>query len=152
MSTKADCPHSINLLLVHACRAHRSRANELFSAFGLHVGQDWILRALLEEDGRTLSELAEALGVQPPTVTRMARRMAKNKLIERRKCREDGRVFQVFLTEKGKKTGAMLDEAWARLEAETVQGLSESEQATLAGLLEKLKSNLGSAAEASAEE
>ena len=133
---------TINSLIVQVCRAHRTRAHSLFSAFGLHVGQEMILFALFEEDGQTLSGLAEKLSLQPPTVTRMARRMGKSGLLTRRNCADDGRVFRLHLTDKGHKVKEKLDAAWQQLEVETTQGLSKAQQADLHELLTTVRDSL----------
>lgn len=138
------CNDTLTSLIVQVCRAHRVRANTLFSEFGLHVGQEMILLALWEQDGQTLSQLADALNVQPPTLTRMARRMGKAGLLRRRNCAKDGRVFRIYLTDEGRKVKNRLDRAWAQLETEISQGLSKTQQASLNDLLTQVKDNLRS--------
>ena len=133
---------NLTSLIVQVCRAHRVRANTLFSEFGLHVGQEMILLALWEKDGQTLSQLADALNVQPPTLTRMARRMGKAGLLSRRNCTDDGRVFRIYLTDKGRSVKEKLDRAWEQLETELTQHLSTPQRATLHDLLTKVRDNL----------
>lgn len=98
--------------------------------------------ALYEEDGLTLSQLADKLAVQPPTVTRMARRMGKNGLLTRRNCSEDGRVFRIYLTGEGRALKGQLDRAWADLVAQTTQALTNEQKKTLHQLLEHVRGNL----------
>ena len=50
---------------------------------GLHAGQDALLKALSETDGQTMGDLAAALGVRPPTVTKMVNRLAAEGYVER---------------------------------------------------------------------
>ena len=60
-----------------------------------------LLKALADEDGVSMSDLAAKLGVQPPTVTKMISRLAAQDYVERRQSSGDGRQAHVFLTERG---------------------------------------------------
>ena len=51
---------------------------------GLHLGQNHLLAALWERDGRTPVEIAAELRVTTPTVVKMATRMAAAGLLTRR--------------------------------------------------------------------
>jgi len=97
---------------------------------------------LWEEDGRTQANLAEALGVEPPTVTKMLQRMENVGLVDRRPDRIDRRAIRVHLTAKGRRLKTKVDKLWVELEARTVAGLSDRQQATLRSLLNSLEANL----------
>ena len=62
---------SITFRLVQAAKAQRARSGAHLMRIGLHPGQELVLKVLADTDGRTMSQLALALGVQPPTVTKM---------------------------------------------------------------------------------
>jgi len=134
----------LNLRLMRVARAHRSVAASLLSKVDLHPGQDALLMELWEEDGRTQVNLAAALGVEPPTVTKMLQRMEASKLIARRPDKVDRRANRVHLTPKGRRLKTKVDDIWAELEAHTVEGLSDRQQASLRSLLGTLETNLES--------
>jgi DNA-binding MarR family transcriptional regulator len=97
---------------------------------------------LWTQDGRTQANLAEALGVEPPTVTKMLQRMEAADLVSRRPDVSDRRAIRVSLTPKGRRLRGRVEKLWAELEAQTVAGLSDRQLATLRNLLNALESNL----------
>ncbi len=137
-------PSSINHLFVQTCKAHRTRTSELLSKFGVHVGQEMILGALWQGDGLTMSELAERLEVQPPTISRMVQRMENSGLVERRSCGKDQRVSFVHVTEKGKALQGRVEEVWSALERQLTYGMTDGERTSFQELLVKVKANLSS--------
>lgn len=134
----------IGYQLIQVLKAHRHLAEAGFSAFGIYVGQEFILFRLAEQDGIAQSELAEHLCVEAPTVTKMVRRMEAAGLVERRQDPEDGRLSRVFLTAKGRAAEQSARRVWHELEATTVKGLSDAEQMLLHRLLVQIGDNLTS--------
>ena len=130
-------------LLAKVCRVHRTHIGGLLAGVGLHVGQEMVLLELWKEDGLKGSELAERLGVEPPTVTRMLRRMESCGLVERRPAPADARSFRVHLTGKGRTLEEPVARIWEEAEAKTLQGLSPEETLILRQLLARLRKNLG---------
>lgn len=134
---------SLNYLFIQVAKAHRTRTHELLSTVGLHVGQEMILVSLRMEDGQTLSQLAERLEVQPPTITKMVQRMEVSGIIKREASQEDNRVSHVFLTNKGKNLQAKIEKVWEQVEREFVLGMSREEKLVFQKLLIKAKESLG---------
>lgn len=130
----------LQLLQVH--RAHRARADAALNKLGLHTGQEMLLLRLWTEEGIPQSQLAASMGVEPPTVTKMLQRMEHAGLIERRPDLDDARISRVYLTERGRALEQPVLEVWKQLEAQTVAGLSDTEQALLRRLLMQLSANL----------
>ncbi|CAA9460093.1 MAG: hypothetical protein AVDCRST_MAG37-3637 [uncultured Rubrobacteraceae bacterium] len=136
-------------LLARACKAHRGRVGAALGEIGLHVGQEMVLSRLWRQDGLTPSELAGALGVEPPTVTNMLSRMQKAGLLERCRDPEDARCTRVVLTQKGRELRGPVERRWATVEERTLAGITAEEEALLRRLLARVQSNLtrGSVAE-----
>jgi DNA-binding MarR family transcriptional regulator len=128
------------LLQVH--KAHRARAEAALNKLGLHAGQEMLLFRLWIEEGIPQSQLAASMGVEPPTATKMLQRMEHTGLIERRPDPEDARISRVYLTERGRALEQSVLEVWKQLEAQTVVGLSATEQALLHRLLMQVSANL----------
>jgi len=72
----------------------------------------------------------------------MLQRMEHAGLIERRADPEDARVSLVYLTERGRSLEQPVLNVWKELEAQTVAGLSATEQALLFRLLQQVSANL----------
>ena len=142
---KASCSPPIGQLIAEMCRAHHARASAVFGQLGLHRGQPGILKLLWEADGRTHSEFAAALHVQPATITNILNRMEEAGLVERRSDPDDRRVWRVFLTLAGREVESKVREALGRLDEEVVQGFSPVERTDLEGYLLRVRDNLWTA-------
>ena len=102
---------------------------------GLHYGQDLVLAALWERDGRTPGEVAAALHVTTPTIVKMATRMAGAGLLTRRRDDRDNRLVGLWLTEAGRALKEPVLAARESLEREVTAGLTEAERRRLLAAL-----------------
>ncbi len=128
--------------LAQAAKAQRARSGAHLSRIGLHPGQEAVLKILSETDGKTMSQLALALGVQPPTVTKMVTRLTAQGLVFRRISETDGRLARVFLSEEGRDRIFLVDRAWKRLEKEALAGMDDKDRKKLRRLLRQVEKNL----------
>jgi DNA-binding MarR family transcriptional regulator len=133
---------NIGIILATLSREQRKRMDALLTDYGLHVGQEMLLMNVSEADGCTQNEIAECLGIQPATVTRMLQRVERNGLIERRKDAIDNRITRVYLTETGRQQEQRLTELWGRVEGDLVKGMTPIEQALLRRLLVQMIQNI----------
>ncbi len=129
-------------VLIQVCRAHRNKAAELLTPLDLHPGQEFLLYNLWNEDGVAQSELAERLGVQAATLTRMIDRMEKGGLVERRVDASDQRVSRVYLTPQGGALEPAVCAMWDDLERATCAMLTVEERVLLRRLLLQVRDNL----------
>jgi MarR family transcriptional regulator, organic hydroperoxide resistance regulator len=133
---------SAGYTLAKVCKAHRGSVAEHLAELGLHAGQEMVLIELFEQDGLRGGELAERLGVEPPTVTKMLRRLEKCGLVERRQDPRDARSFRVYLTVEGRSLEVALARCWERVEERTFAGMSIEERRTFRRLLAKVRTNI----------
>ncbi|MBD1548372.1 MarR family winged helix-turn-helix transcriptional regulator [Roseibium aggregatum] len=133
---------SVTFRLVQAAKAQRARSGGHLMRIGLHPGQELVLKVLADTDGRTMSQLALALGVQPPTVTKMVTRLSAQGYVRRQVSDTDGRLARVHLTEAGRDLVASVDKAWKRLEREAMAGLDDKDRKKLRKLLRQVEKNL----------
>jgi DNA-binding MarR family transcriptional regulator len=133
---------SVTFRLVQAARAHRTRAGVHLARIGLHPGQETVLKVLADQDGQSMSELAAALAVQPPTVTKMISRLGAQGLVTRQVSASDGRLARVYLTDAGRDRVAAVDAAWKRVEKEALAGLDDKDRKRLRKLLRQVERNL----------
>jgi DNA-binding MarR family transcriptional regulator len=134
--------------LAKVCKAHRGNVGELLAEIGLHVGQEMVLLELWEQDGLRGGELAERLGVEPPTVTKMLRRLEGLGLVERRPDPSDARSFRVHLTERGRSLEGPVARCWEAVEEKTLAGMSPGERKTFHRLLTNVRANVDPAFDA----
>ena len=128
--------------LAKVCRAHRGNVGELLSQIRLHVGQEMVLIELWGQDGLRGAELAERLGVEPPTITKMLRRLEKCGLVERRQDAQDARSFRVYLTGEGRSLEEPVARCWEKVEEKAFSGMTAGERRNFHRLLTKVRANL----------
>ena len=138
-----DHRRTVTFRLAQAAHAYRVRAGSHLSRIDLHSGQEGLLKALDGSDGMAMSDLAAALGVQPPTVTKMISRLAAQDYVERRASAGDGRQALVFLTERGRQAIALIDKLWKRVEKDALAGIDDKDRKRLRKLLRQVERNLG---------
>ena len=145
-ASEVDVPEvgveELGYLLVEVSKLHRAQAHRALEELGLYRGQNFVLNALVEEEGLAQSELAEKLLVRPPTISNSLERMESAGWIERRTDPEDRRISRVYLTGAGKVLHRAVESLWTELETDTFAGLSLEEQRLLWGLLVRIRHNL----------
>ncbi len=129
-------------LLARACKAHRGSVGATLAQVGLHVGQEMVLSHLWRRDGLTPSELADRLGVEPPTVTNMLSRMERAGLLERCRDPQDARCTRVYLTERGRELREPVEHRWRAVQERAFAGITAKEEALLRELLARVHDNL----------
>ncbi len=118
-------------------RALREEMEEGLEALGLSGLEAWLLRVV--EGVPYPSDVARHMGLPPPTVSHMLRRLEERGFVERTLDSKDLRRFAFRLTEKGK---VALEEAERLMEAalrRRLARLSPEESAQLLGLLSRLE-------------
>lgn len=84
--------------LYSAARTAMAGYREGLAELGLTYTQYVALLALLEEDGRTVSQLGSVLHLDSGTLSPLLGRMVTAGLVERRREGDDGRVVTIHLT------------------------------------------------------
>ncbi|WP_417687173.1 MarR family winged helix-turn-helix transcriptional regulator [Roseibium sp.] len=143
---------STTFRLLQAAKAQRARSGGHLMRIGLHPGQELVLKVLADGDGKTMSQLALALGVQPPTVTKMVTRLSSQGYVRRQVSDTDGRLARVYLTADGRELIQSVDRAWKRLEREAMSGLDDKERKKLRKLLRQVERNLSQTGDADEDE
>jgi DNA-binding MarR family transcriptional regulator len=105
---------------------------------GLRLGQDHLLAALWRRDGQTPGEIAAALLVTTPAITKGATALEKSGLLERRADDRDNRLVRLWLTEKGRALQEPVKEARMLVEERLTTTLSSAEMEALVRSLKKL--------------
>lgn len=118
-------------------------ANEAaFRRHGLYTGQQFILRALSEEDGLCPGELADRLSLATPTVTRAATRMEAAGLLVRRPHPRDARLVCLHLTQRGHELRSVIEEEMQRVSEQALATLAPEERSALVRALTVMRHNL----------
>jgi MarR family transcriptional regulator, organic hydroperoxide resistance regulator len=134
--------NNTSFTLAKVCKAHRSHVGALLAEHGLHAGQEMVLVELWQEDGLRGGELADRLGVEPPTVTKMLRRLEACGLVERRSDQTDARSFRVYLAPEGLALEEPVARCWRRAEETVLAGMNARDRQAFRRLLDRVRSNL----------
>jgi DNA-binding MarR family transcriptional regulator len=116
----------------------RAAADTAVQRHGLRLGQDHLLAALWDEDGRTPGEIAAAVNVTTPAVTKLATRMAEAGLLERRPDPHDHRLVRLWLTPPGRALQVPIEAERQALEDRITATLTKTERAQLIKALTKI--------------
>lgn len=128
--------------LLRIAKLHRLRRATALAELGLHPGQDAVLLLLARRDVQTMGELAAALTIQPPTVTKMIARLEAARLVERHPVAGDQRKAAISITALGRGKVAQIGAIWTAIQETALAGLDEESQSLLHRLLGLMESNL----------
>ncbi|MCC5577424.1 MarR family transcriptional regulator [Microtetraspora sp. AC03309] len=137
-----DQADAINQAIRRLSLRHRARTAALLAPLGLHPGQEALLLELARTGPMIQAQLSEALGVEPPSVTLMTRKLEASGHIRRTPAPSDKRASIVELTDSGKALTDQVKQLWRALAEETVTGLPAQTVAELPGVLNTLSGNV----------
>ncbi|MFO0618537.1 MAG: MarR family transcriptional regulator [Polyangiaceae bacterium] len=138
----ASAAPSLLDVMARASRALKSSIQAPLERHGVHAGQNFILERLWARDGQTPSEIAEAIGVEGPTVVRALQRMAAAGLVTRTRHPDDGRQVAIHLTPAGARLRTKIPRAMQEVEERALADFSDTERAQLLELLERMSASL----------
>ncbi len=124
-----------------------ARARQLFQSVGLHPGHELLLMHLWDSGPRRQAELAAAFDTDSASMTRTVQRLERAGFVRRRPDPVDRRATLVESTPAGRALRDRVERLWTELEADTVSGMSESEQQQLLAGLRQLEINLTATAD-----
>lgn len=124
---------------VAVSRASKTETERRLSMYGVHVGQQFVLECLWDEDGLTPSEIAARIGIEAATLTRALRRMETAGLVRREPDEQDKRRIRTWLTEQGRDLHEPVSETMAQLQQDAISLLTEREAERLAELLGRVR-------------
>lgn len=101
-----------------------------------------VLSHLWQKDGRSQNELAICTNRNRANVTRIIDILERNEIVERRDAPQDRRVFNIYLTDKGKALEKDTAACAKQSIEDALQGISEEEKAILMKALKRSIENL----------
>jgi len=132
-----------NKALVKVAKLYRGAQAELLADLGLHPGQDVLLWILGEEpEGLLVSELAERLGIESPTVTRTLARLEPGGWFVREQVPGDRRAVRIRLTSQAQELLPRVEANWRTLASIATAGFGRGEREQLVSLLDRVRDNL----------
>ena len=105
---------------------------------GISPPKYFVLHVLAGEAGISQGEIGRLYGVDPSRITRLAKQLETEGLIERTRNPEDNRVVRMSLTSEGRRAFEMASERGEVFKDRVRSALSEEEHSELRRLLDKL--------------
>jgi DNA-binding MarR family transcriptional regulator len=133
------------LAFVGTLRLHKQLMLGTLTGQGTHPGQVFCLHVLAGHDGISQRDLAAALQLSPPTVSKTLQAMEKAGAVERRPDAADQRLTRVYLTAAGRDLERELHGVVAEYVNETIGSLREHDRRELARLLDELTTSMSQA-------
>jgi MarR family transcriptional regulator for hemolysin len=131
-------------------RLLRTYADQKARLHGMTRAQWAVLLRLERREGLKQSELAEALDIQPITLTRLVDRLCANGLIERRADPNDRRAKQLYLTPAARPLIERVIERVEELSQTVLDGIAPAEADLILAKLGLARENLKGAIERNA--
>lgn len=137
-----DFPQSVGAWIVPAARALMRAMNEELAPHGVTHQQWAVLLHLARVPGVSQTQLAERMGVEPPTLCRILDRMERDGWISRRPSEEDRRRNDIRLESKVEPVWKQMVECARRVRARATRGLDAADLDRLRDALQTVQANL----------
>jgi MarR family transcriptional regulator for hemolysin len=132
----------IGFVLSQVSKAVARAFDEAMTQAGGSLPTWLVLLSLMPGGDRPQSELAQAVGVQGPTLTHHLNGLEEQGLITRTRDKADRRAHQVALTAEGRARFLQLRQTAERFDARLRGELTGQEVDLLRGLLQRLRANV----------
>jgi len=99
----------------------------------LHIGED---------DGQTLSELAQKCGLENSTLTPLIDALERKHLLHRVRSPQDRRVIHLHLTRKGQELEPRIRALWRSVQDAALTGITDNELAAMHRIMGRIADNL----------
>jgi DNA-binding MarR family transcriptional regulator len=108
----------------------------------LHGGQVFVLFSLWNSDWQSQIDLAKNLNLSAPTINKMVKSLIQGGFVECSKCKNDGRMMRVHLTQKGIEHQKLIEEKCVEFDTDFFSNLNETEKLILIQIFGKIRDNL----------
>jgi MarR family transcriptional regulator for hemolysin len=132
----------IGLLLTRTAKAVSRSFDQALTEAGGSLPTWLVLVSLKAQAHGVQRELADAVGIEGPTLTHHLNRMEAAGLVTRRRDPDNRRARRVELTEAGEAAFRRLVQTVAAFDARLRVGLADRELTALRGLLDRLRTNV----------
>jgi MarR family transcriptional regulator for hemolysin len=130
-----------HLLVIH--RAYRAAADKALADYGLSQATAWpVIWAGRLGDGVRQGVLAEAMGVEGPSLVRVLDQLVAAGLIERREDALDRRAKTLHLTPAGHALREQVENMLVKLRRQVFEGVDAADIAACIRVFESIKSTL----------
>jgi len=137
-----DFDRSIGYWITITSRTMQKALNEELAPMGVTFAQMQVLGWLAIEQGLSQAELAQRLGIEPPSLATQLDRMERHGWIVRRACPSDRRRKLVTVGPSAQPVWDRITAAARRVRTRATRGISPKRLSDLKDTLERLRRNL----------
>ncbi len=134
-----------NIAFQMACvigRMQQELRNSVLRDLDLSYSHFRVLEVLFETDGQQIGDLAKAVVVRQPVLSRVVDQMEERALVRRKPDSHDSRITRVWLTSTGRKALLSALPGAQQIVERALSVISREERELLAGLLRRLNQDL----------
>ena len=129
-------------LFMEINRQYGMRCMHRIREVGIQQGQMPILMMVYNNSGCSQKEIAEHMGVTPPTVNVSIQRLEKADIVCRKRDEKDQRVMRVYLTENGQRIVEEIKQQSRDVEKVMFNNFSEAELCLMRRFFEQILENI----------
>jgi len=137
-----DFENSVGYWVTMTSRTILKALNEELAPLGVTFAQVQVLGWIAVEQGLSQAELAQRMGIEPPTLAGLLDRMEKSRWIARRPCPSDRRRKLVEVGPAAGPVWSRITEAARRVRARATRGIPPARLREVKDTLERLRANL----------
>jgi DNA-binding MarR family transcriptional regulator len=135
----------ISHAIFRVARLHKMFAGQLLRETGLFPGQELLMMRLWDDGPQRQVDLVRTLDSDAPTMARSIQRLERAGFVRRSPNPADGRSMLIEATPASMSLRRSVERIWAELEALTVGGMTDGEQAAALAALGTLERQLQAA-------
>lgn len=132
----------LNMVIHRIFHAQKNRIRPEMDRIGLSPGQPKVLGHVYAHNRCMQKEIAQALDIEPATVSKILDNMVEAGLVERAPLAERKRAEAVSITHKGREYYEQWSDVCARYETAALQGFTDAEKEQLFVYLRRLYRNV----------
>lgn len=114
------------------------RFSQRLAEVGIDVRHVSVLEAVSDSEGKSQQAISDALAVPPSRMVALVDDLERLDAVERRRNPTDRRTRALYLTTKGRRLLAQVQDMVSEHDASVCEPLSDSERVALVGLLRRL--------------
>lgn len=137
-----DFHNSLGYWLITTAHLYERAINEQLAPEGISYRQCQTLAYLAIDGPMAQNELAARMQIEPPTLVGVLDRMERDRLIQRKPCKNDRRRKVIHPAAAAKPVWKKIVACALNVRDQAASGLTKKEQAQLKALLKKIQHNL----------
>jgi MarR family transcriptional regulator, transcriptional regulator for hemolysin len=137
-----DFQSSIGYWILIAARTYERAMQQELVPTGITHRQCQVLGWLAHDGPLSQVELADRMGIEPPTLVRILDRMERDGLLIREACEHDRRIKRIRVLPKAKPVWKKIVQCGERVRGQAARNLTTAQRQTLQELLGIVQSNL----------